>query len=81
MRNLNVYIGNREEVLKTNINDFDKSSITWAYNIDKSEDTKGPDINNNIYKLDCKNAKLYIWNQKYNTYARIGIDRNSCDER
>lgn len=75
MRNLNVYIGNREEVLKTNINDFDKSSITWAYNIDKSEDTKGPDINNNIYKLDCKNAKLYIWNQKYNTYARIGIDR------
>lgn len=35
----------------------------------------GPDEENNIYELDCENGKLYIWNQKYNTYARIGIDR------
>ena len=75
MKNLNVYVGNEEKICKTNEDDSEKGNITWAYNLDKSKDTKGPDTDNNIYKLDCKNAKLYIWNQKYNTYARIGIDR------
>lgn len=75
MKNLNVYIGNKKGIWETNKKDSDKSNITWAYNIDKNDDTKKSDADDNIYKLDCKNAKLYIWNQKYNTYARIGIDR------
>ena len=75
MKNLNVYVGNEEKICKTNEDDSEKGNITWAYNLDKSKDTKGPDTDNNIYKLDSENAKLHIWNQKYNTYARIGIDR------
>ena len=52
-----------------------KNRVTWVYNLGRSEDMLGPDEENNIYELDCENGKLYIWNQKYNTYARIGIDR------
>lgn len=55
--------------------DENKNRVTWVYNLGKSEDMLGPDEENNIYKLDCDKGKLYIWNQKYNTYARIGIDR------
>lgn len=77
MKNLKVYIGNADGIIKENKKRESKTvnDVTWAYNLEISEDTKGPDVDNNIYKLDSDTAKLYIWNQKYNTYARIGIDR------
>lgn len=63
--------------------------ITWAYNFNKNENTHKDEASKNIYKLDCENAKLCVWNQKYNTYACFGIDRimeirkriNSPDEQ
>lgn len=72
--NLSVIIGTSKGILEEN-KDENKNRVTWVYNLGRSEDMLGPDEENNIYKLDCENGKLYIWNQKYNTYARIGIDR------
>ena len=71
INNLTVYGGTSKGILKSNA----KNSVTWVYNLGNSEDVLGPDKVNNICKLDCSTGKLYIWNQKYNTYARIGIDR------
>lgn len=74
IHNLSVIIGTSKGILEEN-KDENKNRVTWVYNLGRSEDMLGPDEENNIYKLDCENGKLYIWNQKYNTYARIGIDR------
>ena len=77
IHNLTVFIGTEKGPLKDiDINKKrNEDRVTWVYNLGKSEDMLGPDEENNIYELDCDNGKLYIWNQKYNTYARIGIDR------
>lgn len=86
IHNLTVIIGTSKGILeekkdekkdkkKDEKKDENKNRVTWVYNLGKSEDMLGPDEENNIYELDCDNGKLYIWNQKYNTYARIGIDR------
>lgn len=90
IHNLSVTIGTSKGILKEKTDekqdekqddqknekqDENKNRVTWVYNLGKSEDMLGPDEENNIYKLDCDKGKLYIWNQKYNTYARIGIDR------
>ena len=82
IHNLTVIIGTSKGILeekkdekKDKKKDENKNRVTWVYNLGKSEDMLGPDEENNIYKLDCDSGKLYIWNQKYNTYARIGIDR------
>ena len=73
IHNLSVFRGTSKGLLEER--EDEKNRVTWVYNIDKSSDMLGPDEENNIYELDCDNGKLYIWNQKYNTYARIGIDR------
>ena len=55
--------------------DEQKQNVTWAYNFSRSEDTYIDEITKDCYYLDCKTGKLYLWNQKYSTYACIGIDR------
>lgn len=55
--------------------DEQQQNVTWAYNFSRSEDTYIDEITKDCYYLDCENGKLYLWNQKYSTYACIGIDR------
>lgn len=49
-------------------------NVTWAYNLKNSKDIH-VDENNDIYRIDCETAKLYIWNQECSAYACIGIKR------
>lgn len=58
-----------------------KTNITWTYNINESDDTHEVE-NGDIYRLDSTEGKLYIWNQRYSTYACVGIDRilRMCNE-
>lgn len=52
------------------------NNVTWAYNLDSGESQYvHKELNGDIYYLDCKNARLYVWNQEYNAYACIGIRR------
>lgn len=48
--------------------------VTWAYNLENTRYIH-QDGDKNIYYLDCKHAKLYVWDQKYQAYAGIGIKR------
>lgn len=46
--------------------------ISWAYDLDgQVKNTE----ENDAYFLDIKKMKLFIWNQRYNAYACLGIGR------
>ena len=50
-------------------------NVTWAYNLDNSDEIYENDETHDIYRLDCEKGKLYVWNQEYKAYACIGIKR------
>ena len=66
-----VYDRDGKECAKSN----PQQNVTWLYNLSKSEDTYLDEASKNIYRLDCNEGKLYLWNQQYNTYACVGINR------
>ncbi len=60
---------------KKMLNDYSSAAaqISWAYNLD---DNKNIDVDgDDMYFLNTRQVKLYVWNHKYNAFACLGIGR------
>lgn len=68
--------GKKRETGRTEDDAESVLSTSWIYHIDsgREEDAVWND-GKNIFRLDCRKAKLYIWNHEHRAFACLGIRR------